>query len=264
MNRKQHFRTHVQGESLEGKIQELSDKMYEYLFLPAIALAACIYIWMIFLGFLKVELFTAVFMSALLLVVSIRAFFKIKNLCKTIRNHQKGLDGERFVGSIIEKTSSKSTFVFHDIVCEKKNHGKTIPFNIDHVIISTKGIFAIDAKNWNLHDREYNEADFIYDNEELIDSTGVLQKDVMQKIDSQAKFLEDKIYEWTGKQYQAFRVGIMIGAFVKNVQRDFKKWWIINDGAFLRLFEKESEKIPLNDVIRISDSLRRFVEKPIK
>ena len=97
MNRKQHFRTHVQGESLEGKIQELSDKMYEYLFLPAIALAACIYIWMIFLGFLKVELFTAVFMSALLLVVSIRAFFKIKNLCKTIRNHQKGLDGERFV-----------------------------------------------------------------------------------------------------------------------------------------------------------------------
>lgn len=264
MNRKQHFRTHVQGESLEGKIQELSDKMYEYLILPTITLAACIYIWMIFLGFLKVELLTAVFMSVLLLAVSIRAFFKIKRLCKTIRNHRKGLDGERFVGAIIEKTSSKNTFVFHDIICEKNNHGKAKPFNIDHIIISTKGIFAIDAKNWNLHDREYNEADFTFDNGELIDSTGVLQKDLMQKIESQAKFLEDKIYEWIGKRYQVFRVGIMIGAYVKNVQRDFKKWWIINDGAFLGLFEKESEKIPLNDVIRISDSLRRFAEKPIK
>ena len=219
---------------------------------------------MIFLGFLKVELLTVVFISILWLVFSIRAFLKIKKLNKQIRNCRKGLDGERYVGAIIEKTSSKNSFVFHDVICEKNNQGKVKPFNIDHVIVSTKGIFAIDAKNWSLPDREYNQADFVFDNGELIDSTGVIQKDLMQKIESQAKFIEDKIYEWIGKRYQVFRVGIMIGAYVQNVQSDFKKYWFINDGAFLGFFERESDKIPLNDVLRISDSLRRFAERPIK
>lgn len=264
MNRKQHFRTHVQGESLENKIQTLSDKNFEYLVLPMVAFVACMYIWMIYLDFLKVDLFTAVFITVLMIVLSLRAFFKIKKLCKQIRNHRKGLDGERYVGAIIEKTSSKNTFVFHDIICKKNNQGKVKEFNIDHVIISTKGVFAIDAKNWTLQDRDYNQADFIYDNGELVDSSGVLQEELMQKIDSQAKYLEDKIYEWIGKHYPVFRVGIMIGAFVKNVQGDFKKFWIINDSAFLSFFEKEPEKIPLNDVLRISDSLRRFAEKPIR
>ena len=264
MNRKQHFRTHVQGESLELRIQELSDKVFEYLIFPMVALVASLYIWMIFSGFLKVNLLTAIFITILFIILSLRAFLKIKKLCKQIRNYRKGLDGERYVGAIVEKTSSKNTFVFHDIVCEKNNQGKIKKFNIDHVIISTKGIFAIDAKNWTLQDREYNQADFIYDNGKLVDSSGVLQEELVQKIDSQAKYLEDKIYEWIGIRYPFFRVGIMIGAFVKNVQGDFKKFWIINDTAFLSFFEKESEKIPLNDVLRISDSLRRFVEKPIR
>lgn len=264
MNRKQHFRTHVQGESLEMKIQELSDKTFEYLILPMVALVASLYIWMIFLGLLKVELLTAIFITVLFVVLSLRAFFKIKKLCKQIRNYRKGLDGERYVGSIIEKTSSKKTIVFHDIICEKINQGKVKSFNIDHVIVSTKGIFAIDAKNWTLPDREYNQADFIFDNGEVVDSSGVLQDELMRKIELQAKFLEDKIYEWIGMHYPVFRVGIMIGAFVKNVQGDFKKFWIINDSAFLSFFKKEPEKIPLNDVLRISDSLRRFAEKPIR
>ena len=264
MNRKQHFRTHVQGESLEQRIQELSDKVFENLLFPMVALVAFIYVAMIYVGFLQVNLFTVVFILALLIVLSVRAFIKIRRLNAKIRNCRKGLDGERYVGAIIEKASSKNSFVFHDIVCEKINQGKVKPFNIDHLIVSTKGIFAIDAKNWSLPDREYNQADFVFDNGELVDSTGVIQKELMKKIESQAKFIEDRIYEWIGKRYQVFRVGIMIGAYVQNVQGDFRKYWFINDGAFLGFFEREPDKIPLNDVLRISDSLRRFAERPIK
>lgn len=262
MNRKQHFRPHVQGESLEWRIQELSDKMYEYLILPTVTLVASVYFWMIALGFLKVNVLAAVFMTSLLIICSIRAFFKIRGIHKQIHRCQKSLDGERFGGSNLEKLSANKTFIFHDIVCETQNKAK--PFNIDHVIISTKGIFTVDAKNWSLADREYNQADFIFKDNELIDSTGVLQSDLMYKVESQGRWLESKIYEWIGKKYPVYRTGIMIGAFVNNVDKDFSKYWIVNDGAFARLFEKETEKITLQDVQRISDSLRRFVEKPIK
>lgn len=264
MNRKQHFRPHVQGESLEWRIQELSGKIYESLISPTVVLVATIYFWMIVLGFLKVNTFAAVFMTSLLVICSIRSFFKIRGIHKQIRHCQKGLDGERFVGSNLEKLSSNKTFIFHDIVCEKQNNGKTVKFNIDHVVVSTKGIFAIDAKNWTLPDREYNQADFTFKDNELIDSTGEVKKDLMNKIESQGEWLEGKINEWIGNRISVYRVGIMIGAFVNNANKDFSKYWIINDSAFASLFDKEREKIPMQDVLRISDSLRRFVERPIK
>lgn len=264
MNRKQHFRTHVQGESLENQINLLYDKITEILLLPIVIFVATIFICMIYIGVLKVELLTVVFLLILLVVFSIRAFFKIKKLHRQIWHYRKGLDGERYVGSMLEKFSSNKTFVFHDIVCEKQNNGKIVKFNIDHVVISTKGIFTIDSKNWSLPDREYNQADFVFKDGELIDSTGILQKDLMDKIDSQGKWLEDKIYEWINQRIPVYRVGIMIGAYVNNVNKDFSKFWIVNESAFAGLFDREKEKMPMQDVLRISDSIRRFVEKPIK
>lgn len=255
MNRKQHFRPHVQGESLEKKINQLGDKIIEILLLPMVTLVASVFIWMIYLGFMQVNLLSAVFVAILLVVFSIRAFFKIRKLHGQIINHHKGLEGERYVGTKLERLSSNSTFIFHDIDCGK--------FNIDHVVISTKGIFTIDAKNWTLPDRDYNQADFIFKDGELIDSTGVLQSDLMYKIESQGRWLEGKINEWTKKSCPVYRVGIMIGAYVNNINKDFSKYWIINDGAFAGLFDKEREKYPLNDVLRIADSLQRFIEKPI-
>ena len=255
MNRKQHFRPHVQGESLENKINQLGDEVFEALLPSMVTFAASVFIWMIYLGFLPVSLLSAVFMTILLVVFSVRAFVKIRKLNRQIKNHRKGLDGERYVGTKLERLSSNSTFVFHDVVCGK--------FNIDHVIISTKGIFTIDTKNWALPDRDYNKADFIFKDGELIDSTGVLQSDLMHKIESQGRWLEGKINEWTKNRYPVYRVGIMIGAYVDNINKDFSKYWIINDGAFAGFFDKEREKYPLNDVLRIADSLQRFIEKPI-
>ncbi len=254
----------MQGESLENQINLLYDKITEILILPMVIFAATVFIWMIYIGFMKVELLTVIFLLFLLVVFSVRAFFKIKKLHRQIWFYRKGLDGERYVGSMLEKISSNKTIVFHDVICEKQNNGKIVKFNIDHVVISTKGIFTIDSKNWSLPDREYNQADFIFKDGELIDSTGVLQKDLMNKIDSQGKWLEDKIYEWIHQRYPVYRVGIMIGAYVNNVNRDFSKFWIVNDSAFAGLLDKETEKISVQDVLRISDSLRRFVEKPIK
>ena len=264
MNRKQHFRIRVQGESLEEKIQELSDKCYEYLGLPTILFTATIYFWMIFIGIVKVEKLSVGFIIVLFFIFTIRAFIKIRRVVKEIRQYRKGLDGERYVGSIIEKFSSRNTFVFHDIICERNNNEKNVKTNIDHVIVSTKGIFTIDTKNWYLPDREYNQADFVFKNNELIDSTGVLQTDLMRKVEFQGRFMENKIKEWLGVRYPVYRVGIMIGAFVNNIDKDYSKYWFVNDVYFPVLFEKEREKIPLQDVLRISDSLKRFVEKPIR
>ena len=84
MNRKQHFRTRVQGESLEEKIQELSDKCYEYLGLPTILFTATIYFWMIFIGIVKVEKLSVGFTTVLFFIFTIRAFINFTSLSNDV------------------------------------------------------------------------------------------------------------------------------------------------------------------------------------
>lgn len=263
MNRRVHYRTNVQGESLEERLRDLISSLYETLLFPAFWAIIVVYYWLIALDVIKVGVVPAVFMTIVLLIVSIKSAKKYQVIKKDIYRCRKGLEGERFVGNMISKLSSDSNFVFHDIACKYGPDEKTWR-NIDHVIVSSKGIFAIDTKNWSLLDREYDQADYIFDNGLLVNSAGELQDGVIEEVDQEAAFLEKKIKEWLGVQYPVKRVCIMIGAYVEYVQKDFSKYWIFSENGFMSFFEKEYECIPMNDVLRIQDNLLRYAEKAVK
>jgi len=59
------------------------------------------------------------------------------------RNHHLGLLGEQVVGQILDSLSSDSVRVFHDL--EIRDPGGK-PRNIDHVVLSPAGVFAIETK----------------------------------------------------------------------------------------------------------------------
>lgn len=58
-------------------------------------------------------------------------------------NCRLGLLGELVVGQILDRLSSDSVRVFHDV--EVKEPGKK-PWNIDHVVVTPAGVFAIETK----------------------------------------------------------------------------------------------------------------------
>lgn len=58
-------------------------------------------------------------------------------------NHRLGLSGEQIVGQILDRLSSDSIRVFHDL--EIKEPGKK-PWNIDHVVLTPAGVFCIETK----------------------------------------------------------------------------------------------------------------------
>jgi hypothetical protein len=58
-------------------------------------------------------------------------------------NHRLGLLGEQVVGQILDQLSSDSIRVFHDL--EVREPGKK-PWNIDHVVLTPAGVFAIETK----------------------------------------------------------------------------------------------------------------------
>ena len=64
---------------------------------------------------------------------------------RKIRNYRRGEEGERIVAQAIEQDLIPIGYtVFHDIPLEKDGRR----FNIDHLLIGSNGIFAIETKNY--------------------------------------------------------------------------------------------------------------------
>jgi hypothetical protein len=62
---------------------------------------------------------------------------------KNYANHRLGFLGEQVVGQILDRLSSDSLRVFHDL--EIREPGKS-PWNIDHVVLTPAGVFSIETK----------------------------------------------------------------------------------------------------------------------
>lgn len=82
---------------------------------------------------------------ALILGLVLCSYFTLraKRRVQEYSNHRLGLLGEQVVGQILDKFSSDSIRVFHDL--EVKEPGKK-PWNIDHVVLTPAGIYAIETK----------------------------------------------------------------------------------------------------------------------
>jgi hypothetical protein len=69
--------------------------------------------------------------------------FRAKSRVVTYSNHRLGLLGEQVVGLILDRLSSDSIRVFHDL--EVIEPGQK-PWNIDHIVLTPAGVFAIETK----------------------------------------------------------------------------------------------------------------------
>jgi hypothetical protein len=77
-------------------------------------------------------------MAAVAVMVAVWRNLGIKNKVKNLR---LGRDGERCVGQFLERLREDGGQVFHDIPGQD--------FNLDHVVISPRGVYAIETKTWS-------------------------------------------------------------------------------------------------------------------
>lgn len=70
-------------------------------------------------------------------------FYRAYRHMRSYVNHRLGLLGEQVTGQILDQLSSDSIRVFHDLEVREPG-GK--PWNIDHVVLTPAGVFAIETK----------------------------------------------------------------------------------------------------------------------
>jgi len=82
-----------------------------------------------------------VLITLLAIIGSAFGIYRIRTILKKVKSIRLGRDGERAVGQYLELLREKGHRVYHDILGEN--------FNIDHVIISRKGVFIIETKTYS-------------------------------------------------------------------------------------------------------------------
>jgi hypothetical protein len=125
------------GESLSGQIDNISEDIDTYLVMSTVTPLLCfsMYLSTRYLGNAKVSWVTLFIVG----VVSIIFFsVKIATLLKKRNNLYLGLDCERSVGEELNQLMLNGYRVYHDFPAEN--------FNIDHIVIGSNGVFAVETK----------------------------------------------------------------------------------------------------------------------
>lgn len=125
------------GESLSKQIEDLSEDLNAYFAFFTLIPLLCFssYLSMRYLGNQKVG-----WLATLIPCAAVMVFFSFKfyALMKKRNSLRLGLDCERAVGQELNQLMLDGYRVYHDFPAEN--------FNIDHVVIGTNGVFAVETK----------------------------------------------------------------------------------------------------------------------
>jgi hypothetical protein len=128
------------GESLNRQIIEVNDRITEYMFLVITVpvLFYAVYISSVHFGNSKLS--TSIFTVFTIVGIGVIAFylFKLINMLNLRRSYQLGYEGEIAVGQELNQLMRDGYYVYHDFPAGK--------FNIDHIVVGTSGVFAVETK----------------------------------------------------------------------------------------------------------------------
>jgi len=129
------------GESLRVKLEEIDSRVSELL-LWLITAAAFVGVGVY--AFLTGPEHVGVAFMVLAVGFMIYAAARLQSTAKLRRDHYIGFLGERAVGEELNQLMAHGWSVFHDVPFADNPGAK--PFNVDHVVVGSGGLFAIETK----------------------------------------------------------------------------------------------------------------------
>jgi hypothetical protein len=171
-------------------------------------------------------------------------FFVIR---KKVRELRQGRDGERAVGQFLERLRKDGGQVFHDIPGDG--------FNLDHVVITTRGIYAIETKTLS---KPWPDAKVLVEDERLKVAGQVPDRDPLVQVRAAAHWLERLLLLSTDKRFLVRGVVVFPGWLVE--QRGPRgDVWVLEPKMLPGFIGQAPEMIAPSDVALASFHLSRYV-----
>jgi len=218
------------GQSLLTEIEDLNEKITEYI-VCLLSVPLGIYAFYVSYLFVKqggvklsdLELFWLV-MSA---VVGI-CLYKTSILMAQRRRARLGYDGEIAVGQELSQLLREGYYIFHDFPADK--------FNIDHIAVGRKGVFAIETKARSKPTSEDRQTDATveYDGRAL-HFPKCTDTRILEQAEHQEKWLSEWISSAIGEDIAAQAVVALPGWYVKRTSSEGLP--VVNPKQFGSFFE---------------------------
>ncbi len=239
------------GQSLEEQIRKINDdKITPYIAYSACLLAITFLEWYYWL--LKTP--RSPFLTTLIaLIVITFCFRKILKQSKQVRLLKLAREGEIAVGQELELLREKGYIIYHDLLGEN--------FNIDHAIISERGIFVIETKT--LSKPVKGNAQITFDGKEISIDGYKTTKPITQA-KAEASWVRKIIKESTGKSVSVKPIVVYPGWYIKITKSNTNEVWVLNPKAVKDYIENTPATLPKEDMMLISYHISMYIRANYK
>lgn len=175
--------------------------------------------------------------------------YKMLNIKSQLKNLKQGRDGEKIVGQSLENFRNHGTKILHDI---RGNN-----FNIDHVVVSTKGIYLIETKTYSKPIK--GKTEILFDGEQLLFNGVSYGDDIIIQVKAEKKWLTDLIEELTARKYPVQPILVFPGWFVRMHNAFSSGISALNPDNLPVFLNNKQEIMTLEDVKLVSNHLSRYI-----
>jgi hypothetical protein len=234
------------GQSLDDEIQRIRWKIAAWVGAALVLIVLALYEWWHwYIGLPPQPVGAAVVAAA----VTIYGLLKIRQLSRQLPYLRLGRDGERIVGQVLEELRQHGCAVFHDVV--------GTGFNVDHVVVSPHGIYAVETKTCSKPAN--TNATIVFDGEKVVVSGCLPDARPIRQAMANADWLRrDVLLASTGKSFPVTPVLLFPGWWVESKCRN-ERIWVLNPGMLSAEISRQPRVLTEADAHMAAYHLSRFV-----
>ncbi len=223
------------GQSIDSEIEVLlNDKLIFPIMYSAFLILLTIYEWTFWITKIPIQPQLTTVFTIIVIICCVVRVIRIRRKADLLI---MGRDGERLVAEILDDLRKDGAAIFHDIL------GKD--FNLDHVIISTHGIYVIETKTRSKH----SDSKVFYDGKVLLVDGMRPDRDPLVQVTAEARWLHEKLQASTGKNFPIRPVVVFPGWYVEKAQEaNHSNIWVLNPKAVPTFVRNEPLKMSEQDI----------------
>lgn len=235
------------GQSLDEEISNiLDDQLIPYILAPVLFSVLAAYEWYRRYFETPPSPWTLTFMALAAIAYST---YKIIPLRKRIKAMRQGSEGEKAVAELLNFFREAKMRVFHDVTGDN--------FNLDHVVVSTRGIYLVETKTYSKPAK--GKAEITFNGKTIFKNGQSIGDDILIQVTAGSKWLSDLIEELTAKKFTVQPAVVFPGWYVKMTNQYKSDIWVVNPKNLGGFINKKKEILSEEDVKFISNHLGRYI-----
>lgn len=236
------------GQSLDEELQRIFlDSFLPYFLAPPLLVSFALIEWWRWYRPFPPSPWVATGLAFITIIYSI---YQVQKIRPKIHALKLGREGEKVVGQSLEELRSSGAIVLHDI--------KADGFNVDHIVISSKGIFVIETKTYSKPNGR--DAKVLFDGKTVSVGGKSPSRDPVKQVVANTAWVQEMLKERTGRSFPARSVVLFPGWFVETAgTHAHDRVWVLNPKALPAFIAQEKLTLSLEEIKTATCHLSQYI-----